>query len=681
MSGGGGGGGGASLNSLAAEKPLCPRLADYLVLVGARLPAKQNSLAQTPQLLRRYPPQDHRDFHLPPDIVFFCQPEGCLATGPKRRAAAGSGGSSGSRECSTFVFTLTEKDSGLVRYGICHNFYRPIDRRWTAAEAAENGGGSAERVTSRSRSRLLTSLCLVSHHPFFSRFRECLQVLRRIVNACSERSQAAGRTPNRETVWSVLTGLHPDSSSQLVMHDVREIETWILRLLSAPVPVPGRTKLQLTVLPEADYPPLVFALPDRSRLSLADFPLHLPLELLGVDTCLRVLTCILLENKLVLQSRDENALTMSVMAFVAMLYPMQYMFPVIPLLPTCMMSAEQLLLAPTPYIIGLPASFLLYKKNFCLPPDVWLVDLDANKIVCAQDMGKLPSLPEPEGSQLRSQLQQALAMMNEAAQQQPIKNLDTVANQDAEFLTCHHQQPTPAAVASGNDVDSVDVAARVAMVRFFNSPNVLGNFAEHTRTLRLYPRPVVAFQYFAFVQSRPRRCDFTDRLARTQAVEYFAEWSLCPDNCAFQRIHTGLTDPTAIGDKHKWFSQQLQRLQFSVCRQPPETCTLKLCYEPPNYESGCSDSEPASSGAQPLPASTSYASLTDFVSEIISSDIVGDPNQLRQSRSAARLVIDAAEDAFQPPDSLQLPPSAAGRTGGEDSSGDNSSGEDTELTD
>ncbi|PAA65067.1 hypothetical protein BOX15_Mlig000889g4, partial [Macrostomum lignano] len=686
MSGGGGGGGGAFLNSLAAEKPLCPRLADYLVLVGARLPAKQNSLAQTPQLLRRYPPQDHRDFHLPPDIVFFCQPEGCLATGPKRRAAAGSGGSSGSRECSTFVFTLTEKDSGLVRYGICHNFYRPIDRRWTAAEAAENGGGSAERVTSRSRSRLLTSLCLVSHHPFFSRFRECLQVLRRIVNACSERSQAAGRTPNRETVWSVLTGLHPDSSSQLVMHDVREIETWILRLLSAPVPVPGRTKLQLTVLPEADYPPLVFALPDRSRLSLADFPLHLPLELLGVDTCLRVLTCILLENKLVLQSRDENALTMSVMAFVAMLYPMQYMFPVIPLLPTCMMSAEQLLLAPTPYIIGLPASFLLYKKNFCLPPDVWLVDLDANKIVCAQDMGKLPSLPEPEGSQLRSQLQQALAMMNEAAQQQPIKNLDTVANQDAEFLTCHHQQPTPAAVASGNDVDSVDVAARVAMVRFFNSPNVLGNFAEHTRTLRLYPRPVVAFQYFAFVQSRPRRCDFTDRLARTQAVEYFAEWSLCPDNCAFQRIHTGLTDPTAIGDKHKWFSQQLQRLQFSVCRQPPETCTLKLCYEPPNGdpptdESGCSDSEPASSGAQPLPASTSYASLTDFVSEIISSDIVGDPNQLRQSRSAARLVIDAAEDAFQPPDSLQLPPSAAGRTGGEDSSGDNSSGEDTELTD
>ena len=45
--------------------------------------------------------------------------------------------------------------------------------------------------------------------------------------------------------------------------------------------------------------------------------------------------------QIVLQSRDYNALSMSVMAFVAMLYPLEYMFPVIPLLPTCMSSAEQ----------------------------------------------------------------------------------------------------------------------------------------------------------------------------------------------------------------------------------------------------------------------------------------------------------------------------------------------------
>lgn len=46
-------------------------------------------------------------------------------------------------------------------------------------------------------------------------------------------------------------------------------------------------------------------------------------------------------SQVILQSRDYNALSMSVMAFVAMIYPLEYMFPVIPLLPTCMASAEQ----------------------------------------------------------------------------------------------------------------------------------------------------------------------------------------------------------------------------------------------------------------------------------------------------------------------------------------------------
>lgn len=78
---------------------------------------------------------------------------------------------------------------------------------------------------------------------------------------------------------------------------------------------------------------------------------------------------------------------------------------------------------------------------------------------------------------------------------------------------------------------------RVAMVRFFNSPNVLQGFQMHTRTLRLFPRPVVAFQAGSFLASRPRQTPFADKLARTQAVEYFGEWILNPTNYAFQRIH------------------------------------------------------------------------------------------------------------------------------------------------
>lgn len=78
---------------------------------------------------------------------------------------------------------------------------------------------------------------------------------------------------------------------------------------------------------------------------------------------------------------------------------------------------------------------------------------------------------------------------------------------------------------------------RVAMVRFFNSPNVLQGFQMHTRTLRLFPRPVVAFQAMSFLASRPRRTSFADKLSHTQAVEYYGEWALKPTNLAFQRIH------------------------------------------------------------------------------------------------------------------------------------------------
>ncbi|MEQ2218659.1 hypothetical protein XENOCAPTIV_006404 [Xenoophorus captivus] len=66
----------------------------------------------------------------------------------------------------------------------------------------------------------------------------------------------------------------------------------------------------------------------------------------------------------------------------------------------------------------------------------------------------------------------------------------------------------------------------------------------HTRTLRLFPRPVVAFQSSSFLASRPRRSCFADKLSHTQAVEFYGEWALNPANLAFQRIHNnaGLAD-------------------------------------------------------------------------------------------------------------------------------------------
>ncbi|XP_036440158.1 MAP kinase-activating death domain protein isoform X11 [Colossoma macropomum] len=675
------------------KKKMCPRLLDYLVVVGARQPSS-DSVAQTPQLLRRYPLEDHADFPLPPDVVFFCQPEGCLSIRQRRVSL---------RDDSSFVFTLTDKDSGVTRYGICVNFYRSFQRGHhrpraegkdkppqtdPAVEATEKsdpstlslsgdstapsasdgvvppgemaGGKSPRpkrsRATSRNRNSTLTSLCMLSHYPFFSTFRECLYILKRMVDCCSHRlNQRPGATKGtqRDAMWRVFTGAlsveEKEKGSQL-LQDLREIESWVYRLLRSPVPVAGLRRVDVEVLPHELQPALTFAQPDSSRFCLVDFPLHLPLELLGVDACLQVLSCILLEHKVVLQSRDYNALSMSVMAFVAMIYPLEYMFPVIPLLPTCMASAEQLLLAPTPYIIGVPASFFLYKSDFKMPDDVWLVDLDCNKVIAPSNAEILPPLPEPEASELKKHLKQCLVRLTVITQKQifasdskalasmslntqPILNLEKFQEgQELPLLPPGRDKSSPSStefnpLIYGNDVDSVDVATRVAMVRFFNSPNVLQGFQMHTRTLRLFPRPVVAFQATSFLASRPRRTGFAEKLSHTQAVEYYGEWALNPTNLAFQRIHNNVYDPSLIGDKPKWYAHQLQPVFYRVYdgnSQLAEAMSGPL-------EDEANDSDPTDDSGSDSEAyddsSSSYSSLGDFVNEMIKGDIQGDtPN-------------------------------------------------------
>ncbi|XP_039496659.1 MAP kinase-activating death domain protein isoform X6 [Drosophila santomea] len=797
---------------------LCPRLVDYMAIVGAHttppMPKGLQGLkappVQVPDLLRRYPPSDHADFPLPLDMVYFCQPEGCTSVGPRRTGSA-------IRDMTSFVFALTDKDSGKTRYGICVNFYRPIERPSSAAVTAGagndrpgnggpggHGGGSgggaggggrggrrssafrreswrksmerssdsafssdyrsnvapsdsdreltsrrdsdqqrlhshhshhqpphhpsaspavpklglmapsadsesggshspsprASRKRTKLRNQSLTSLCIISHHPFFTTFRECLFILKKLIDACNESSSpkrvGASQKINRDNVWTVLTGHVSDATPSIVLHDVREIETWILRLLSTPVPVPGSTRVEVEVLSPTVHEPLLFALPDHTRFSLVDFPLHLPLELLGVETCLKVWTLIMQENKVLFQSRDYNALSMSVMAFVTMLYPLEYMFPVIPLLPTCLSCAEQLLLAPTPFVIGVPASFLVYKKNFRLPDDIWVVDLDSTKLTPPTGgYEEIPPLPEPEGTILKNHLKQALTSMTatntavssqqllpsvrDSLQEPPLLGVSQVRlplqtpphsaqasqrNSMSAQGTISSRQPSPMNSPAlnpfvyGTDVDSVDVATRVAMVRFFNAQNTLANFAEHTRTLRLYPRPVVAFQINSFLRSRPRASQFLNLFARTQAVEFLAEWSLTPTNVAFLRVQTGVMDPMQVGDKPKWFAHALTPIRFSVWDDGSSLNgalrSLKQLECQPTDESG-SDSEGADS------SSSSYSSLSDFVSEMASSDLSPSLHDVFGSYNRPHVVPQTLSSnldpalVYHPPSKLQYP--------------------------
>lgn len=202
-----------------SRKFFSPRLVDYIAIVGTRQVSDSSSI-QVPELLRRYPPVDHKDFPLSPDIVFFCQPEGCSFVKAKRSAV---------RETNTFVFTLTEKDANRVRYGIVLNFYRPHESRRQVSGSpsvssrpsptpasladeipspklrhatdrlAESPSSSSCRSRRPPNLSSLTSLCLISHHPFFSTFRECLFVLKQLIDVSSEKNLIRKSPTSRHT--------------------------------------------------------------------------------------------------------------------------------------------------------------------------------------------------------------------------------------------------------------------------------------------------------------------------------------------------------------------------------------------------------------------------------------------------------------------------------------------------
>lgn len=293
----------SSGGSDSLKKYFCPRLIDFVIIVGCKQPATPSqllakyqqqfaghlnksaniSLTQKPELLRRYPFEDHADFMLPQDVIYFCQPEGCSNINCSSQTRANA-----HKDTTSFIFTLTEKDSARVRYGVCINFFRPIEKKYRTIvtsnrkvstnrvesdddddldESGATGSDSGESNERKRRNKkasdikythTLTSLCIISHHPFFSLFRECLNILRKIIESCHARASTSLKPQisnvntsscglTSDTVWGILTGSSgttcTEQISSLVSCEIREIETWILRLLSAHVPVPGKTKL------------------------------------------------------------------------------------------------------------------------------------------------------------------------------------------------------------------------------------------------------------------------------------------------------------------------------------------------------------------------------------------------------------------------------------------------------
>ncbi|CAH8562177.1 unnamed protein product [Heterobilharzia americana] len=93
----------------------------------------------------------------------------------------------------------------------------------------------------------LMSICLVTHYAFATAFTRVVQCVHTILKKLHKLSKS--NCVNSPSIWDMLTSNTVLPCSVRVAEGLRQFQVWILRLLSAPAPIPGCTYVQLSVQP------------------------------------------------------------------------------------------------------------------------------------------------------------------------------------------------------------------------------------------------------------------------------------------------------------------------------------------------------------------------------------------------------------------------------------------------
>lgn len=265
-----------------------PSLVNYLIVVGPSTQIPENASSPCipdldvaspspegewdsifkprPAILRRFPEVDNPICSLTSNIVYFCQPEGCIKE--KKQEAS-------------HIFMLTNTETNVRTYGVCISFPHLID---PLARAQSHDWQYENQDSVSIQEWGLLSVCILSQHQCFRFFKQCLRTLIRFIeNYCGSK-----------LTWDLL--IH----SKFAPHDdpnyaaVREVEKWINNLLDLPPPKDGLEVLEVEL--EVD-PALLIGFPPLSRLPLFDLAIHEMFEILNINLVIEIFKLLLLEQK------------------------------------------------------------------------------------------------------------------------------------------------------------------------------------------------------------------------------------------------------------------------------------------------------------------------------------------------------------------------------------------------
>ncbi|CAL8078926.1 unnamed protein product [Orchesella dallaii] len=188
------------------------------------------------------------------------------------------------------------------------------------------------------------------------------------------------------------------------------LESYVYHLLYyVPLPPPSRS-VKLTYFGDSITCPR----PKSSELPLFDYFMSDLFRLLDLDSFLQLFTCVLLENQVLLYSKDLYRLMVVAECVTTLLFPFVWQHVYVPILPS---TLHHFLDAPVPFIMGLHA-VTDAKEHIPCEANLCFVDIDNNVVQVPED---LPTFPQR--SKLIHELAEVLKKYNI-----PIGNLNKISN-------------------------------------------------------------------------------------------------------------------------------------------------------------------------------------------------------------------------------------------------------------
>ncbi|ROI69400.1 DENN domain-containing protein 3 [Anabarilius grahami] len=281
------------------------------------------------------------DLSVPQNIDLIALPQLCFPDGLRI-----------TNECreDSYHFLVFTDVFGTQTHGVVAQYCKPI--HFQQDNAMHQNGHQSTKLQ-----RLYTtySICVISKYPYYNALRDCL--------SCFLLQLKTSRMTEFE----------------------EQVKEFSAKLALVPIPPPGPLHVVFNLRP------LRIDLPSRLDVDrpVLDLDLHLPFLCFKPKQILQVISCILMEQRVVFLSTNWAKLTLVAESFMIFIHPLRWQHPFVPVLSRQMLD---FIMAPTAYLMGCHT----YHFNEVAEEldDLILIDIDQGTVMCSS-LGRLdlPDVP------------------------------------------------------------------------------------------------------------------------------------------------------------------------------------------------------------------------------------------------------------------------------------------------